>query len=442
MEPLTPAGAIAPQRRRSSLLSPLRLRDFRLLWTGMTVSLVGDGIFMVAIAWHVYELSNAPTALAVVGVAMTLPHILLILLGGVASDRFDRRRVMIAADVVRGCAVAILGAMALMEALQLWHILILAGFYGAGTAFFGPAFEAIVPDLVPEELLAQANSLDQFVRPAALSLAGPAFGGLLITVSGTGGAFLLDAITFGVSIAAIARIRPLLHRGRAEGGSAVQEMREGFRYVRSQVWLWGTFLAATLAYLLFLGPSDVLLPYVVKNHLGGSAQDLGYVLAAGGLGAIAAAVIMGARGQPRRFITFIYAVWTLSTLAVAGYGLARYTWQAMAATFTFSALEAAGTIVWATTKHRLVPNRLLGRVSSFDWFVSIGLVPLSYALTGPVAQAIGARATLVGAGLIGGLVTLAFLFLPGMRATERSPGPGEKVEEFPEPVLAGSRPSS
>jgi MFS family permease len=403
------------------LLRPLRLRDFRFLWMGMTVSLIGDGIFLVALAWQVYELSNAPSALAVVGAAMTVPQVALLLVGGVISDRFDRRRVMIGADVVRGMAVAVLGVLVITGGLQLWHILAIAGFYGAGTAFFGPAFDAIVPDLVPRDLLGQANSLDQFVRPAAWRLLGPALGGGVIALSGTGGAFLLDAATFAGSIACIMRMGPNpAAAGRGEGvSSAFHEAREGFRFVRSHVWLWGTFLAATIAYLLFLGPSEVLLPFIVKSHLHGGADDLGFILAIGGVGALFAAVLVGARGQPRRSITFIYVVWTLSTLAVAGFGLARYTWQLMVACFAFNALEAAGTIVWATTKHRLVPGRLLGRVSSFDWFISISLLPLSYALTGPVAAAIGARTTLVGAGILGGMVTFAFLFLPGMRAAER-----------------------
>jgi hypothetical protein len=178
-------------------------------------------------------------------------------------------------------------------------------------------------------------------------------------------------------------------------------------------------LAATLAYLIFWGPSEVLLPFLVKNEMGGSARDLGFILALGGIGAMFAAAVMGNRQVPRRHITFMYGVWTLSTLAVAGYGLARLPWQAMVASFTFNALEGAGTIVWATTKGRLVPGRLLGRVSSFDWFISIGLVPVSFALTGPVAALFGVRTTLVGAGILGGLVTLGFLFLPGMRDIER-----------------------
>jgi hypothetical protein len=159
----------------------------------------------------------------------------------------------------------------------------------------------------------------------------------------------------------------------------------------------------------------VLLPYVVKNSLHGSAGDLGIVLAAGGVGALGAAVLMGQRGQPRRSILFMYACWTIGTLAVVGYGVGRSIPQLAVACLLFNALEAAGTVVWATIKQRHVPARLLGRVSSLDWLISISLLPVSYALTGPAAAAFGARGTLELAGVIGAAVTLAALFLPGMR---------------------------
>ena len=411
------------ERSRVRILAPLRGREFRLLWTGMTVSLLGDGIFFVAMPWQVYQLSDAATALSMVGIAMSVPNIVLLLVGGVVSDRFDRRKVMMAADLVRGIAVWVFGVLSIAGALQLWHIMVIAAFFGAGTAFFGPAFDAIVPELVPPELLTQANSLDQFVRPAAWRMLGPALGGWIIAVSGdhVGGAFLVDAATFGVSVVCLLLMRAHTVERGADGGagSAWREIKEGFGYVRSQTWLWGTLLAATFAYLAFLGPTDVLLPHVVKYEMGRSASDLGLILAMGGVGAMAAALFMSRRELPRRNMTFIYLVWTVSTLSVAGYGLARFPWQAMLACFLFNALEGAGTIVWMTTKQRLVPNRLLGRVSSFDWFISIGLLPVSLALTGPISDAIGARATLIWAGVIGAAVTFAFLFLPGLRDVER-----------------------
>jgi DHA3 family tetracycline resistance protein-like MFS transporter len=410
--------------RRLAVLEPLRIRDFRLLWTGMTVSLLGDGVFLVAIAWQVYQLSNAPTALAEVGLAMSLSQVVMLLVGGVASDRFDRRRVMLAADLLRAAAIGLLGLLALTGRLQLWHLFVLATLYGLGAGFFGPAFDAIVPDLVPQGVLAPANSVDQILRPVALRLAGPALGGWLIGAWGTGGAFLFDAASFLVSAAMLARMAPQLRPvASAVPASAVAEIREGFGFVRRHVWLWGTFLAATFAYLLFAGPTEVLVPFVVKHQLAGSASELGLVFAVGGLGAVTGAFLVGQRGNPRRYITFMYVAWTLATLAVAGYGLATRAWQLMLASLAFNGLEAAGTVVWATTKHRLVPAALLGRVSSLDWFISIGLLPVSFAITGPVAAAVGPRATLIGAGLLGAAVTLGGLFLPGMRSIERGQPP-------------------
>jgi DHA3 family tetracycline resistance protein-like MFS transporter len=160
------------------------------------------------------------------------------------------------------------------------------------------------------------------------------------------------------------------------------------------------------------------------------------VLASGGLASVSCAVLMGQFELPRKAITFIYGTWTLATFAVVGYGLASALWQVMVASAAFNALETAGTIVWATLKQRNVPASLLGRVSSLDWLISIGLVPLSLALTGPVSAAVGVRATLVGAGLIGGLATLAALYLPGMRDLERP------LDRLPESGVFASNSSS
>jgi DHA3 family tetracycline resistance protein-like MFS transporter len=163
---------------RVNLLSPLRHRDFRLLWAGMTVSLVGDGIFLIAMAWQAYELWNAPAALSLLGIGMTIPTIAFLLPAGVLSDRLDRRSLMLAADVVRAVVVAVLAALSLTGLLTFWELFAIVAVYGVGTAFFTPAFEAIVPDIVPASDLPAANSLDQFVRPIALRLAGPALGGV------------------------------------------------------------------------------------------------------------------------------------------------------------------------------------------------------------------------------------------------------------------------
>jgi MFS family permease len=408
---------------RVRLLVPLRHRNFRILWSGLTVSLVGDGIFLVAMAWQAFELWNAPAALALLGIAMTVPTIAFLLPGGVLSDRLDRRTVLLWSDLGRAFTIALLAALSLAGLLRFWELVVIVAVYSVGTAFFTPALDAIVPDVVPAADLAAANSLDQFVRPIALRLAGPALGGLLVATLGAGSAFAIDAVTFLASTVAVFAIRPPAPARSGHVDSSLRAAKEGFAFVRRRVWLWGTLLSAAIAYLAFMGPAEVLLPYVVKNDLHASAGDLGLVFGAGGVGAVGAALVMGQRGHPRRDVTFMYATWTLATLAVAGYGLAASSWQLMLACLLFNALETAGTIVWMTIKQRHVPAAMLGRVSSLDWLISIGLLPLSFMLTAPIAAAIGARTTLVGAAVIGGVFTLAALFLPGMRDIERlTPG--------------------
>jgi len=191
---------------RLRLVQPLTRRDFALLTGGSVVSLLGDGIFTVALAWQVYEISNVPTALSLVGVAWTLPLVLFLLLGGVFTDRYDRRWLMIGADLVRAAAIGLLGVLSVSGVIELWHVIALIGFVGLGDAFFNPASTAIVPDLLPDEHLPQANALQGLVRPLTFRLIGPAIGGLLVALLGVGSAFLVDAGSFLISAAAVGAI--------------------------------------------------------------------------------------------------------------------------------------------------------------------------------------------------------------------------------------------
>jgi DHA3 family tetracycline resistance protein-like MFS transporter len=419
--------------QRVGVLRPLVLRDFRLLWTGRSISLLGDGIFKVAVPWQVLQISNSPSALAVIGVAWTVPLLAFVLLGGVVSDRFDRRRVMLTADVLRGLAVGGLGAISLSGGMQLWHVLVLSVVFGTGEALFYPAFGAVVPELVPKELLVQANSLDGFVRPLAEQMLGPAIGGVAIEVLSVGGAFLLDAGSFVCSIVALLLMHPRPRERAAFTAEAVLgDIREGVQFVRSQTWLWGTLVAAAVSLLVFLGPWEVLLPFVVKNDLQESAGALGLVYAVGGAGAVLAAVIMGQRELPKRVITFIYATWAIGIAGLVVYGIATALWQLVIASFLSAGLNTMGEIAWLTLVQRAVPERLLGRVTSLDWLVSTSLLPISFALTGPVAAALGVRATLIGAGVLGAVVTAAFFFLlPGLRDIERRRTPQAPAAHAP-----------
>ncbi len=409
----------------------------------MTVSMLGDGVYLVALAWQVYELSNVPTALSIVGVAWTAPMVVFLLIGGVMSDRFDRRVILILSDAIRGIAVTAIAVLSLLGEIELWHMYALVAVYGVGDAFFGPAFGAIVPDIVPTHMLVEANSLGQLVRPFAERLAGPAVGGFTIALVGVGNAFLIDAATFIVSALCLwfLQSRPVLVS--AEEGAARKvraEIADGLRFVRSKTWLWATLLSAALSLLFYLGPFEVLVPFIVKNSLGGGGDDLGLVFAAGGVGAIAVSLMMSQRGLPRRHITFMYWTFGVAIGSVAGFALVTALWQAMLLSLVEGACVTAGMIVWGTMMHRLVPTELLGRVQSLDWLVSIALVPLSFAVTGPIADSIGVDTTLIAAGILGALATLSFLLIPSLHDTEKD-GSLRAVPPLPRDVVEQEVPS-
>jgi len=195
-------------------------------------------------------------------------------------------------------------------------------------------------------------------------------------------------------------------------------VREGLAFVRTQPWLWSTLIAASLSLLLFLGPLEVLLPFVIRNDLGTGAGGFGAVLAAGGVGSVLMSLIVSQRGPPRRYLTFAYGMWTFSTVAFIGYAAGTALWQFMVFALLFGALETAGMVVWGTLMSSRVPPNLRGRVHSLDWFVSIGLTPLSFALTGPVSKAIGVDTTLVLAGVLPMIVCVSLYFLAHLRRDE------------------------
>jgi MFS family permease len=437
------SAPLASRWSKLGIARPLAIRDFRLLWTGMFVSMAGDGVYYVAIAWQVYELSNRPGSLALVGIAWSLPQVVLVLFSGVLADRIDRRALMIAGDLIRASAIATVGLLSVADVLTIPLLVGLVVVFGIGQAIFQPAFHSIVPDLVPQDLLVQANSVDQFVRPFALMVVGPAIGGLLIGVVGTGWAFVVDAGTFLFSALMLFLIRARPRIRRDDPGSVIGDALDGLRFVRRTRWLLVTMAASIVSLFAVWGPWETLMPFVVRNDLGASAWGLSLVYGAGGAGAILAALTIGQRGRlPRRAMTALYLAWSVGMLAIAFFGVVNALWQAMLVGFVAEASIAALIVIWYTILQRLVPPELLGRVTSLDWMITIAGVPLSFAAVGPLADAIGTDATLILAGLVGGATTLLFMFLPGARDPERDgslldpppAGTGGTAERSPTPA--------
>jgi predicted MFS family arabinose efflux permease len=404
---------------RVGLLKPLRHRDFRLLWGGTTVSMIGDGFFVIALAWQVYDLSPNPAALAAVGVAWSLPQVLLLMPGGVLADRMDRRSLMIAGDLLRALAVGAMATLALSGIITVEVIVGLSALFGIGDALFIPSFTSIVPSLVPEEHLVHANSLAEFINPVAQTLLGPFLGGIIIGVAGVGWAFAADAASFAFSALMIGLIA---HRHVKAGkqSSPMEDLREGLAFVRRNRWFWVSLVSTGAAILCTVGAWDALVTFLIKEELGASAFALGLVFAAGGVGALVAAVLMGQRGRlPRKPLTGYYVAFAISCLLMLGFGLVFDVWQALVISALVQAASATSNILWFTMEYRLVPKEMLGRVGSLDFMIVLAGLPLSYALVGPLADVIGVRETLMATGALGALVMLVPIFIPGALTPER-----------------------
>ncbi len=398
------------------LLQPLRRRDFALLFAGSTISLIGDGVYTVALAFQVYALDNSPGALSVVLLCYSAGLVACALAAGVVVDRVDRRAVIVVADALQLVAILAMGLLSIGGVLEVWHCALLAVLVGAGTGFVKPAATALLPQVVPQDEIVAATSLEQSAQQASYALLGPALGGVLVGATGPGTALVIDAGTFAFSIGAVACLRTSARPpARTEPSGVLREIREGFAYVRARQWLWGTLVGACIAIMCVQGPIDIALPFVVKNNWGDGAGAYGALLAVAGLAGIATSLVFGARGLPHRPVTAMMILWCVGILAIAGFGLV----DGFAAAVPFALLlgvASAGDTLWFALLQTRVPGELLGRVSSLDWMVSFALLPVSYALAGPLAAALGARELLVLAGLAGTAVVLAlFLALPGLR---------------------------
>ncbi|MCW2994577.1 MAG: transporter [Conexibacter sp.] len=401
------------------LIGPLRERDFALFWAGTLVSLLGDGIYLVALPFTVLDLGGGAGSLSLVGLAWSLGMVGFLLAGGLLADRHDKRHQLLVADALRLLAVGTAGALSLGGVLEIWHMVALGFVFGAGEGLSGPAMGAIVPELVPAPLLVQANALQGSLRHIALRLAGPGLGGAVVALVGTGGALLVDAGTFAASIACLLAMRARIPVHEGEHEPLRVQLREAATFVRGQVWLWATLIMAAVALLFFLGPTEVLLPIRMDDDLGASAGSFGLVLAAGGLGATLGAVLVGQLGMPKREITVLYWVWGLAGFFLCGYAIAGTVWLLVLFSFAFGLFSGAGDPIWSTLMQVRVPVALRGRVASLDWLVSVGLTPISFALTGPAAAAFGAGPVLLVAGLVAGAVTCGMLYvIPGLRAQD------------------------
>lgn len=400
--------------RRSA--APLREREFRLLFAGRTISLVGGAIAPVALAFAVLDLTGSKTDLGLILACREIPLVVFLLVGGIFADRIPRNKVMMSANVVSGFAQAATAALLITGNAEVWHLAALASVNGGASAFFFPASAGVVPQTVPSPLLQQANALLQLAMNSAM-IGGAAIAGFLVAGVGPGWAIAVDAGTYLLAAGFIALMRlPAVARERA--ANMLHELSEGWHEFRSRTWLWVIVLQFSLLLMVTMGAFSVLGPVVADGELGG-AKAWGAILTAWTAGLVTGGLI-GLRFRPRRMlVAATVGILAIPTPLIAlGFPLSVPAIAAVA--FVAGIGNEVFGLLWNTTMQQEIPTDKLSRVYSYDALGSIGLVPLGYALAGPAADAFGVRATLWGAAAIGIAVTLVVLAVPSVRRVERA----------------------
>jgi MFS family permease len=370
-------------------LAVLRERDLRLLLAGQAVSVLGDRMVAVALAFAVLDVGGSASSIGLVLACGMLALVAAVLAGGVVADRVSRRAVMIAADLVRVASQGAMAALLLTCAAEVWTLALLAAATGAATGFFNPASTGLLPEVVRPEQLQPANAL----RGSAVSageILGPLVAGILVAAAGPGAAIAVDAATFALSAACLAALGGRTRAPRAPS-SFLADLREGWVAFRSRRWVW-TLVAYFAVGNMLWGAWAALGPVVAERDLGGAAA-WGTIFSGIGVGVLAGS-LAATRVRPRRPLVFVAANEALFALPLAFLAAGAPLALVTASGFLSGIGLAMGMSVWESTLQRHIPPDSLSRVSSYDWFGSFAFHPIGLAAWGPVATVIGLSAAL------------------------------------------------
>jgi DHA3 family tetracycline resistance protein-like MFS transporter len=396
-----------------AILEPLRHRDFRLLWIGQTFSRLGDFAYTVALPLQVLAIGGTPLELGIVFSLSNISRIALLLVGGSLVDRLPRRRVLIVTDLLDGLIVAVIAVLGFTNQLAVEHLYVTAVLFGASSAFFTPAIGAIIPELVPADILIGGNALRGFSRQAGV-IAGPVIAGVLIALSGPPAAFAFDAATFGVSLVALLLIASRSAPVTSAGSSLLAGIREGWSYTFSVPWLWITIFGFAVINAAVFGPILVGLPVLIVDELRADQAVFGLMLAAIGVGEVVGAVVT-AQVRRGRTGTVMYLYVFVEGLAVALFATLAPIPVLLILAGVVGYCIMGFTILWESALQQHVPRELLGRVTSIDYFGAILMGPITPIVAALLVVAIGPPMLFLWGGLVASVLCLAAIALPSIR---------------------------
>ncbi|MEH2361210.1 MFS transporter [Nostoc sp.] len=404
---------------KKPLLPALRSKNYRLFFAGQGISLIGTWMTQLATIWLVYDLTNSPLMLGVVGFSSQIPSFFLAPFGGVFVDRFSRYRTLISTQVLAMIQSLTLAVLALTGVIEVWHIIALSLFQGFINALDAPARQAFVPELVEHrEDLANAIAINSTMINGA-RLIGPAIGGLLIARVGTGYCFLIDGLSYIAVIAALLAMQVKPWKNVVPDGNPLQKVKEGFVYAFSFPPIRSILLLSALVSLMGL-QNTILVPVIAEQVLKGGAETLGFLMAASGVGALTGGIYLATRQT-------ILGIGKLIALAPAilGIGLIAFSFSRFLPLSLFTMLFVGlGTILQIAASNTflqtIVEDDKRGRLMSLYTMSFLGMIPVGNLLGGLLASHIGASNTLIIDGIVCILGSIIFSRqLPALRKIMR-----------------------
>lgn len=390
-----------------NVLRSLKHRPFALLWAGQTTSRLGDSLYRIALSWWVLEKTGSAIAMGTVLVFSQIPMLVFLLIGGVVVDRLPRLRVMFVSDILSGLVILFVAVFSWFELLQIWHIYIASIIFGFVEAFFFPAYQAVIPQLTPPEVLTSANALSG-LSLRLTGIVGPALGAALVAAGGTSVTFGLDALSFFISaicLLPLLRLNVSQLQKQAETVEATNkgqqpvkailkqgftDLLEGFRLVMRIPWIWITILLFGFINIVEAGPRAVALPFLIKDDLGADVELLGLFGSAASLGSVVGMLWLGQYVRLRRRGLLGYF-----SIVVTGLTMLPFAFKLPVPILTISMFIsgisfAVFALIWTHTLQEMVPGEMLGRVYSIDALGSFVLLPIGFALAGWATELLGA----------------------------------------------------
>lgn len=407
-----------------NVLRSLTHRPFALLWTGQTTSRLGDSLYRIALSWWVLEKTGSAVAMGTVLIFSQIPLLLFLLIGGVVVDRLPRIRIMFVSDLLSGLVITFVAVFSWLNLLEIWHIYVASIIFGFVEAFFFPAYQAVVPQITPAELLTSANSLNGLSQRVT-GIVGPALGAALVAAGGTSVTFALDALSFFISaVCVFPLLRLNLDQSQRQTGTTetrspsetsmraafkqgLADLLAGFRLVVRIPWIWVTILLFGFVNIMDAGPRAVAMPFLIKEDLGANVELLGWLGSAASLGFVIGMIWLGQYVRLHRRGLLAYLSIIVSGAALLPFAFKLPVPVLIGSMFISGIATSVFALIWTHTLQEMVPGDMLGRVYSIDALGSFVLLPIGFALAGWATDLLGAPTVF----LIGGIGVMVLVLL-------------------------------